>query len=177
MFHEEINDKLIIKLKGQIQNEIDNMLNKGIKSKISLSNIEIFFQELIKVYIETFLKKKGIKLKMIQANVITIYQTIIDSIDEIKKNKNKFYKYSSEEEKYYLLVFMAPIVADNLNEFYNFSQRNLDVKGEHFEFINNDNKLMVKYKGNNNSILKFPEYDAIDQNIIINKFNQYLNSI
>lgn len=173
MFQEETNNKLIIKLKEQIQNEIDNILNKRIKSKISLSNIEIFFQELIKIYIETFSKKKGIKLKMVQTNVITIYETINDSIDKIKKNKNKFYKYSSEEEKYYLLVFLAPIISSDLNEFYNFSQRNLDIKGEHFEFINNDNKLIVKYKGNNNSILKFPEYNAIDQNIIINKFSQY----
>ena len=44
---------------------------------------------------------------------------------------------------------MAPIIGANLNEFYNFSQRNLDIKDENFEFINNNNELIVKYKDNN----------------------------
>ena len=136
---------LIKKLKEQIKNEIDNILIQKIKTKIALSNIELLFQELIKIYIESFSKKKGINIKLVQTNVITIYTTIIDSIVQIKNNKNKFHKYSSDEEKYYLLVFMAPIIWANLNEFYNFSQRNLVIKDENFEFINNNNELIVKY--------------------------------
>ena len=42
---------------------------------------------------------------------------------------------------------MAPIIGDNLKEFYNFSQRSLDVKDENFNFINK---------------LYFPDYFAIN---------------
>ena len=156
---EDNNNKLIKRLKKQIKNEIDNILIKRINSKISLSNIEIFFQDLIKIYIDAFLNKKETKLELIQTNIITIYKIIIDSIDQIKKNK--LHKYSSDEEKFYLLVFMAPIIGDNLKEFYNFSQRSLDVKDENFNFINDNNKLIVNYKGNNNK-LYFPDYFAIN---------------
>jgi len=129
------------------------------------------FQELIDIYIEKFSKKKGIKLRLIQNNVSIIYKIIIDSIEQIKKNKNISHQYSSDEEKYYLLVFIAPIIGDNLIYVYNFSQlRNLVLEDENFEFIKEDNKLTVKYKGNNK--LNFPDYNAINQNAIIDKFKK-----
>ena len=162
------NNKLIDNLEKQIKNEIDNLLNKRIHSKISLSNIEIFFQELIDIYVKTFSKKKGVKLKLIQTNVSSIYNIIIDSIKQIETNKNISHQYSSDEEKYYLLVFIAPIIGENLKDFYNFSQRKLDNNEETFAFIKEDNKLTVKYRGNNK--LHFPEYNAINQNAIIGKF-------
>ena len=166
------NNELIENLEKQIKNEIDNILNKKILSKISLSNIEIFFQELFDIYTETFSKKKGIQLRLIQKNVKIIYKIIIESIEEIKKNKNISHQYSSDEEKYYLLVFIAPIIGDNLRDVYNFSQRNLLFKDENFAFIKEDNKLTVKYKGNKK--LNFPDYNAINQNAIIDKFkNEY----
>ena len=88
-------------------------------------------------------------------------------MEQIKKNKNISHQYSSDEEKYYLLVFVAPIIGDNLEYVYNFSQSFND---ENFVFIKEDNKLIVKYKGNNK--LNFPDYNAINQNSIINKFKQ-----
>ena len=156
------NNDLIKNLEKQIKNEIDNILNKRILSKISLSNTEIFFQELIDIYTGTFSKKKGIKLRLIQNNVSIIYKIIIDSIEQIKKNKNISHQYSSDEEKYYLLVFIAPIIGDNLGYAYNFSQ---SLNDENFAFI------IVKYKGNNK--LNFADYNAINQNSIINKFKNY----
>jgi len=168
---QEFNNNEFENLENQIKNEIDNILNKRILSKISLSNIEILFQELIDIYIEKFSKKKGIKLRLIQNNVSIIYKIIIDSIEQIKKNKNISHQYSSDEEKYYLLVFIAPIIGDNLIYVYNFSQlRNLVLEDENFEFIKEDNKLTVKYKGNNK--LNFPDYNAINQNAIIDKFKK-----
>ena len=133
---QEFNNNEFENLENQIKNEIDNILNKRILSKISLSNIEILFQELIDIYIEKFSKKKGIKIRLIQNNVSIIYKIIIDSIEQIKKNKNISHQYSSDEEKYYLLVFIAPIIGDNLIYVYNFSQlRNIVLENENFDFI------------------------------------------
>ena len=79
------NNELIENLEKQIKSEIDIILNKKYFQKISLSNIEIFFQELIDIYTGAFSKKKGVKLRLIQNNLCIIYKIIIDRIDQIKK--------------------------------------------------------------------------------------------
>ena len=143
------------------------------------SNIDKFEELIVQIKNNNFPKenyssKLDNRIILIEKNIIKIsiiYKIIIGLIEQIKKNKNISHQYSSDEEKYYLLVFIAPIIGDNLIYVYNFSQlRNLVLEDENFEFIKEDNKLTVKYKGNNK--LNFPDYNAINQNAIIDKFKK-----
>ena len=97
----------------KIKSEIEKILNKRIKSKVSISNQELFFHELKKIYIDRFSEPKDENdFEESSLYLCRFYDTIINCIRQIKNNQNHLY--SSNEEKYFLLIFFAPIVGHDV---------------------------------------------------------------
>ena len=157
---------------NELKLEIENILNNRIKSKITLSNRELYFDELIKIYIDKFSEPKDNNSFTIASfNLCYIYENIIDCINKIKNNKN--YDFSPDEENYFLLIFFAPIIGnDDVKKISDFNNNDLNYNDKDFKFIISGKKLLVEDL-NNKQVLQFPDYNAVNKRKIIEEFKKY----
>ena len=155
-----------------LKSEIENILKEKIDSKISINNLEVYFQELIIIYAEKFSKLNDDdddeNFQSTYLNFCFIYPAIMECIDTIKKKK-----YSFNDENYFLLIFFAPIIGHNLEKFSKFFENNTNDCDEDFIFNTKDKELIIS-NSDNKEIIKFPNYDAINKRIIINEFKNYV---
>lgn len=153
--------------------EIESILNNRIKSKITLSNPELYFDELIKIYVEKFSESIDDNVyKIASFNLFYTYENIIDCIDKIKNNKN--HVFSPDEENYFLLIFFAPILGDDVQKMSDFNNNDLNNNDNDFNFIVSGKKLLVE-DSNNKQILQFPDNDTVNKKIIIEEFKKYVH--
>ena len=153
--------------------EIESILNNRIKSKITLSNPELYFDELIKIYVEKFSESIDDNVyKIASFNLFYTYENFIDCIDKIKNNKN--HVFSPDEENYFLLIFFAPIFGDDVQKMSDFNNNDLNNNDNDFNFIVSGKKLLVE-DSNNKQILQFPDNDAVNKKIIIEEFKKYVH--
>ena len=69
------------KITDELKLEIENILNNRIKSKITLSNPELYCDELIKIYVDKFSVPKDKNIFIIASfNLYYTYENIIDCI-------------------------------------------------------------------------------------------------
>ena len=159
------------KITDELKLEIENILKNRIKSKITLSNPELYFDELIKIYANKFSEPKDRNAYTIALfNLCYTYENIIDCIDKIKNNQN--YNFSPDEENYFLLIFFAPIIGNDVQKISDFNNNDLNNNDKDFQFIICGKKLLVE-DSNNKQILKFPDYNAVNKRIIIKEFKKY----
>ena len=159
------------KITDELKLEIENILKNRIKSKITLSNPELYFDELIKIYANKFSEPKDRNAYTIALfNLCYTYENIIDCIDKIKNNQN--YNFSPDEENYFLLIFFAPIIGNDVQKISDFNNNDLNNNDKDFKFIIYGKKLLVE-DSNNKQILKFPDYNAVNKRIIIEEFKKY----
>ena len=168
---EEEKQTQISKITDELKLEIETILNKRIKSKITLSNPELYFDELIKIYVDKFSKlKDNTAFTLALFNLCYTYENIIDCINKIKRNKNC--NFSPDEENYFLLIFFAPIIGNDVQKISAFNNNDIINNGNNFQFIICGKKLLVK-DSNNKQILEFPDYNAVNKRIIIEEFKKY----
>ena len=155
----------------ELRLEIEKILNNKIKSKITLSNPELYFDELIKIYVEKFSESidKSVFTNA-SFNLCYTYENIIDCINKIKNNQNC--NFSPDEENYFLLIFFAPIFGDDVKKISDFNNNDLNNSDKDFKFIISGKKLLVE-DSNNKQILQFPDYNAVNKRIIIEEFKKY----
>ena len=174
--------------------EIENILNDRIISKNTLANPELYFQELLNIYLETFLQENNndnynilnnndidesnsiinkYDSKDINArqNLYFIYQHIINYIDTIKNNN----QFSNEEENYFLLIFFGPIIGKELKHLSFFNNKKDKEEDINFKFNIKGKKLLVENKLKN-VILEFPDYNAISKDLIIKSYKARVES-